>query len=221
MFLDVRTLRAWRRRLSSFADTACIMDAVARAYRKLKKRAERQDATRLRIVEATIELHRTIGPTATTVSRDRGARRRRPGDRLPPLPGRAHAVSWPAAVFTWSGTRCPSLAAWLAISGSRPSACASALAEVYAYHRANEAMFAHVLADARDHAVMGPYHAHWQRAADVLVAPVASCGVARRKLLRAAISLALSFDTWRTLTRDHGLSDPQAVDVALRLARES
>jgi hypothetical protein len=92
----------------------------------------------------------------------------------------------------------------------------SALTEVYAYHRANEAMFSHVLADARDHEVMEPYHAHWQRAADVLVAPWGVRG-RRRALLRAGIGLALSFDTWHTLARDHRLTDPQAVDVALRL----
>lgn len=34
----------------------------------LKRRAERQDETRRRIVEAAIELHQTIGPAATTVS---------------------------------------------------------------------------------------------------------------------------------------------------------
>ncbi|MGE5273635.1 MAG: hypothetical protein ACM3QU_07720 [Verrucomicrobiota bacterium] len=38
-----------------------------------------------------------------------------------------------------------------------PERVRSALAEIYAYHRANEAMFSHVLADAR-HVVMRPYH---------------------------------------------------------------
>jgi hypothetical protein len=95
----------------------------------------------------------------------------------------------------------------------------SALAEVYAYHRANEAMFSHVLADVRDHDVLRPYHTHWQRAADVLVAPWRLRGRART-LLRAGIGLALSFETWRALVRDHGLTDRQAVEVAARLARE-
>ena len=40
---------------------------VTRPYR-LKRRAERLDETRQRIVEAAIELHQTIGPAATTVS---------------------------------------------------------------------------------------------------------------------------------------------------------
>ena len=40
---------------------------MSRKY-ELKRRAERQDETRLRIIEATIELHQTIGPYATTFS---------------------------------------------------------------------------------------------------------------------------------------------------------
>ena len=38
-----------------------------RAYNQ-RRRAESQEATRLRIVEATVELHRRIGPAATTIS---------------------------------------------------------------------------------------------------------------------------------------------------------
>jgi hypothetical protein len=107
---------------------------------------------------------------------------------------------------------------WLGISDPAERV-RSALAQVYAYHRANEAMFSHVLADARDHDVMRPYHAHWERAADILVAPWRVRG-RRRTLLRAGIGLAMSFDTWRALVRGHGLTDAQAVEVALRVSSE-
>src|SRR5207245_1151171 len=60
----------------------------------------------------------------------------------------------------------------------------TALAEVYAYHRATEPMISHVLADARDHEVVAPYHAHWRRAAEVLVRPWRARG-RRQALLRA------------------------------------
>ena len=40
---------------------------MGRSY-QLKRRAERQDETRQRIIEATIELHQTVGPAATTVT---------------------------------------------------------------------------------------------------------------------------------------------------------
>ena len=63
---------------------------MARAY-QLKRRAERQDETRQRIVEATIELHQTIGPAATTVTEIAQRAGVRTRDSLPSLPRRAHA----------------------------------------------------------------------------------------------------------------------------------
>ena len=77
-------------------------------------------------------------------------------------------------------------------------------------------MFARALADVRDHPVMEPYHDHWRRAADVLVQPWEVRG-RQRTMLRAGIALALSFDTWRTLALDQGLTDEQAGDLMLRL----
>jgi hypothetical protein len=78
-------------------------------------------------------------------------------------------------------------------------------------------MFSRVLADARDHEAVAPYHAHWARAGDVLVAGRRERG-RRRTLLHAGIAPALAFDTWRVLVREQGLTDEQAVEVALPLA---
>lgn len=73
------------------------------------------------------------------------------------------------------------------------------------------------LGEARGHEVMKPYHAYWAGAVEVLLAPFKARG-RRREELRAGITLALSFDAWRTLAREQGLSDERAVEVALRLA---
>ena len=40
-----------------------------------------------------------------------------------------------------------------------------------------------------------------------------------RVLLGATIGLALDFQTWRTLVREQGLSDEQAVEVMARMVR--
>src|SRR5947199_6393088 len=53
--------------MSSFAVRHVSLFPVSRSY-QLKRRAERQDQTRQRIIEATIELHETIAPKATTFS---------------------------------------------------------------------------------------------------------------------------------------------------------
>ena len=188
-------------------------DFVPRSY-TLKQRAERQDETRERIVDATIELHQTIGPTATTISQiaeragvGRVTVYRHFPDELtlaracsgkylrhnqPPDPERWHSVADPAEQLR------------------------VALRETYGYHRATAQMFSHVLADARDHPVMVPYHQHWRRAADVLLEPWHVRG-RRRARTRAAIALALSFDTWRTLCEENGLSDREAAETGARL----
>jgi hypothetical protein len=53
---------------------------------EMKKRAERQRETRRKIVEATVELHRTRGPAHTTVSEIAKRRGGEQADRLQPLP---------------------------------------------------------------------------------------------------------------------------------------
>lgn len=189
---------------------------MARAY-TLKRRAESREATRSRIVEAAIELHQTIGPSATTVTdiAERAGVGRVTVYRH--FPDEA-ALAWACSGLYLQRNPPPDEEAWRAIAdpGERLRA---GLGETYAYHRATEAMISHVLADARDHEVMEPYHAHWRRAVDVLAAPFRARG-RRRALLRGGIAVALSFDTWRTLVREQGLTEEQAVEVALRLAGE-
>lgn len=186
---------------------------MARSY-ELGRRAERQEETRERIIDATIELHQTIGPAATTVAdvaRRAGVGRVTVYRHFPDEPTLSRACSGKY----FAEHPFPDLAAWAAI-GDPVLRARAAVTESYAYHRANEAMFAHVLADAREHPVMAPYHQYWSGAADVLMAGRAARG-RRRTLLRAAVALALSFDTWRTLAREQGLADAQAAELMLGL----
>lgn len=186
---------------------------MPRAY-ELGRRAERQDETRERIVDATIELHQTIGPAATTVAdiaRRAGVGRVTVYRHFPDEPTLSRACS--GKYFAQHPF--PDLAAWRAIPDP-VERTRVAVTESYAYHRANQAMFSHALDDAREHAVMAPYHRYWSDAADVLMAGRGARG-RRRTVLRAAIGLALSFDTWRTLAREQGLSDGQAAELMLGL----
>jgi AcrR family transcriptional regulator len=188
---------------------------MARSY-QLKRRAQRQDQTRQRIIEAAIELHQTIGPAATTVSDI--AERARVGRvtvyrHFPDEPTLARACSGQY----FERHPLPDPEQWQAIPNP-VERLRIGLRETYTYHHATEAMMTRVLADARDHPVVAPYHAHWRHAADVLTEPWRGRG-RRRILLRAAITLALSFDTWRTLTREQHLTDDQALELMLRLTR--
>ena len=189
---------------------------MARAY-QLKRRAERRDETRQRIVDAAIELHQTIGPAATTVTeiaQRAGVGRvtvyRHFPDEL--TLGRACNGRY------FERHPAPDLERWRAIHDPHERLRAG-LAEAYAHHRRTEAMMTHVLADAREHPVMAPYHEYWRRAAAILAAGWGVRG-RRRTLLRAAIALALSFDTWRTLAREQRLTDEQAVELMVRLTSD-
>lgn len=183
---------------------------------ELKRRAERQDKTRERIVEAAIELHQTIGPAATTISEiaDRaGVGRVTVYRHFPDELTLARACSG----RYFERHPAPDPESWRSI-GEAETRLRTGLTETYAYHRATRRMISHVLADARDHPVMAPYHEHWRRAVEVLLEPWRARG-RQRTYLRAAIALALSFDTWRTLSQEQGLTDAQAVVLALRLAQ--
>jgi AcrR family transcriptional regulator len=188
---------------------------MGRTY-QLKRRAERRDQTRQRIIEATIELHQTIGPAATTVSEI--AERAQVGrvTVYRHFPDEA-TLSRACSGQYFERHPLPDPDRWRAIADPSER-LRTGLRETYAYHRATEAMMTRVLADARDHPVMAPYHAHWRHAADVLVAPWRARGH-RRTLLRAAIALALSFDTWRTLVSAQELTDRQALELMLHLVR--
>ena len=189
---------------------------MARAY-QLKRRAERQDQTRQRIIEAAIELHQTIGPAATTVSEI--AERAQVGR----VTVYRHFPDELALARSCSGQYferhpLPDPERWRAIADPEER-LRTGLRDAHAYHRATEPMIARALADARDHPVMAPYHAHWRHAAGVIAAAWQVRGK-RRTLLRAGIALALGFDAWRTLVRGEQLSDEQAVELLVRLTRD-
>jgi AcrR family transcriptional regulator len=98
----------------------------------------------------------------------------------------------------------------------------SALAEVYAYHRQTEPMMTNITRDAQVHpltrGMAQPYLQHWDRMRYVLVT---GWGVEdeRLGLLLAALGHALDFQTWRSLVRQQGLNDEQALEIVAAMVR--
>lgn len=214
MYLDIATNlqeRAPRRQVSRYS---VYRGGVARRY-ELKQRAERRDATRQRIVAATIALHETVGAARTTI----GEIAERAGV------GRVTVYrhfSSEEALFEacsshyFSQHPFPDLQRWRQIPDPR-ARLREGLRESYAWHSENRKMIAMALAEARDLPIMSAYHAFWHEAAETLTAPWRLRG-ARRSRLEAAIALALSFDTHRTLTVERGLGDDQAIELMVGLA---
>jgi len=187
---------------------------MVRPY-QLKQRAERQRRTRQKIVDAAIELHQAKGVAATSM-RDIAAKA-----KVGTVTVYRHFADEAALVDACSGTYFerhpfPDLARWRAIADPRERLRAG-LCEAYAYHRATAPMIAMALDEVRNSPVMAPYHAYWRAAAEVLLAAWPEQRPWRQQL-KAALALAVSFDTWRLLVRDQGLSDEQAIDLMMRLA---
>jgi AcrR family transcriptional regulator len=174
--------------------------APKRKY-ELKKRAEEMAGTRLRITEAAIELHGTIGPSRTTMSAvaQRAGVERRTLYRHFPTEADLFAA---CSSHYFTANPWPDLRACRAIPDPRQR-LAQALDELYAYYESTEPMFSNVIRDAELVSVareaVAPLHAYLEDAVEILTAGRSARG-RRRDLLVAAVRHALAFSTWRSLT---------------------
>ncbi len=179
---------------------------MARTY-KLKRRAETQAETRRRIVEAAVELHSTIGPAATTfsmVAEKAGVQRHTLYRHFPDERSMAMACSGLAQ----ERDPLPDAEAWRAIAdpGERLRV---GLRAIYDWFERNESLLGCVLRDAEHDALVreisalryGPGLGKWRTA----------LGAGLKVRQRAMLALALSFHTWRTLAREAGLKQADAV----------
>lgn len=186
---------------------------VTRRY-ELKRRAVLQDETRQRIVDATIELHKTIGAAETTISeiaKRAGVGRVTVYRHFPD----EETLFFACSGYYFSQHPFPNIERWREVADPLER-LRQGLRESYAWHRENAEMISMALAEARDLPMMAPYHAFWDRAAETLAAAWRVRG-RRRSNLKAAIALALSFETHRTLTREQHVTDEQASELMARL----
>jgi AcrR family transcriptional regulator len=183
---------------------------------ELKERARRQEETRQRIVDATVALHREVGPARTTiaeVARRAGVGRVTVYNHFPDEVSLLTACS---AHFVASHPP-PDPGAWAAIADPE-ARLHTALEQVYRYCRENGAMLGNVARDAALVPALAEVLAtsgaseHGEAMRDVLLAGRDLRGGARRRV-RAAIGLALEYATWQQLTAGEGLTDQEAAAV--------
>ena len=183
------------------------------------RRAERVASTRLRIVEAAVELHGTIGPAATTVTAVAG----RAG--VPRLTVYRHFAT-DGELFQACSDHFLSLnpppdpRPWLEIADPAVRA-RGALADIYAYYRRNRAMLANVFRDAGRVSALEPTLAGYRlfRAAipEVLAEGWTEEAAARARVLGAA-GVAIDFRTWQALDSE-GMPPEAAAGLMLGLLR--
>lgn len=186
-----------------------------------RKRAALQADTRLRITEATAQLHRTVGPARTTISaiaelagvRRATVYRHFPDERSLFLACSGH--------FAEANPR-PDPARWWAI-GDAEQRLRVALDELYGWYERTEPMMTNILRDADSmpiiHEIAAPRFAYMASLAEGLER---GWDVRGRRLqqLRAALALALDFRVWHTLW-ERQLDRSEAVELMVTLVRAS
>jgi AcrR family transcriptional regulator len=183
---------------------------MTRTY-TLRKRAESQAETRRRIVEATVDLHSSVGPAHTTLSmvaERAGVQRHTLYAHFPD----ERSLFLACSGFAMERDPLPDAQPWRAIE-DRDERLRTGLGAIYAWYERNAGLAACVLRDAESHPLtrevtelrMGPYMAAYQ---SVL-------GTRLTAKQRALLQLAVSFQAWRTLT-DAGLKSVAAARLMVQ-----
>jgi AcrR family transcriptional regulator len=189
----------------------------SRAGRKvtLRARAVRQEETRERIVSATVDLHESVGPLATTISAiaERAGVQRLTVYRHFPT----EELLFAACTNHHFGLHPPpDLTSWAGIADPMERS-ETGLRDLYRFWADIDQMAASVL---RDHEVApdrvgGGLITFMHAAADLLTAPWPSEG--ERFVLRGVMGHLVHFRTWQTLVRDQGLDLDEALAASLAM----
>ena len=179
---------------------------MARIY-TLKRRAEQQEQTRQRIVEAAVDLHSSIGPAHTTISMvaERAGVQR--------YTFYAHFPDERSLLLACSGLVAerdplPDAEAWSGLD-DQSERLRTGLRAIYDWYDRNTGLLGCVLRDAE-------HYEPARRISEMRFGPVMASyhdalGAGLTAKQRGMLVLALSYFTWRTLAREAGLKQAAAV----------
>ena len=193
---------------------------MTRKY-ELKRRAQHQERTRQRIVEAALQLHGTVGPARTTISaiaERAGVRRMTVYRHFPD----ERALFEACTTHGYATFPPPDPTPWRKVADPE-ARLRRGLGELYAYYRLTGSMWVRFLRDADEIPVLAelgvaPYLEYLEMVREVLAVGWGVRGK-RRKRLIAALGHALELQSWISLTERQGLDDEQAVDFMVRTVR--
>jgi AcrR family transcriptional regulator len=190
-------------------------DESQRSYR-MARRSENVDDTRLKIVEATVELHSTLGPAATTVmgiADKAGVTRATVYRHFPD-----EVSLFDACSMHWFSQQVqPNPNVWAQIASTEERLQAG-LADLYRFYRNGEPMLTLIY---RDLEYLPAKHQLELQEKDDYCREVLLATFPKRTRtenhLRAIVGHAVSFGTWRSLCINNQLSNKAAVDVMVDL----
>jgi AcrR family transcriptional regulator len=173
---------------------------------EMRRRAESQRETRLRITESAVALHGTLGPSRTTmgaVAEHAGVRRSTLYRHFPD-----EAALFDACSAHWSAANPPPDPSGWAPIESPDARLATALEELYAFYARTAAMLENMFRDEQTMATVrerfAAFHSYQGVVLDTLMAGRRLRGGARQRV-RAALGHATAFSTWRSLVVEQGL----------------
>ena len=185
--------------------------AGSRVYRK-KSRAKQQEETRQRIVESAVALHESIGgETTVTMIADRAGVSRITVYRH--FPDEQSLLQ--ACTQHYLGANPPpDPSGWMSFI-DRNERLRAALTEIYGYHRRTERMMDQGFAESVTNEILAelfqPYLDFWNQVRDMLAAAWEGDAIA------PIIGHAIDFRTWKTLVREQGMPEEQAVELFVDL----
>ena len=189
---------------------------------RMKRRAELEELTRRRITESAVALHEELGPARTSISaiaERAGVRRSTVYRHFPD-----EDVLFEACSSHWRAANPPpSPGAWISIDDPAQRT-ERALRDLYAFYARTEGMYSSLL---RDEALvpnvqrrLRDFYSYLEAIEDALIAGRRLRGRALRRT-RAAMGHALAFATWRSLVREQGLGDDEAVALMAALVEHA
>ncbi|MFI6144389.1 TetR/AcrR family transcriptional regulator [Streptomyces sp. NPDC051109] len=181
---------------------------------EMRKRADDVSRTRQRIIEAALHLHGTAGPASTSIAAiaDRAGVTRLTVYRHFP----DETALFEACSGHWlSLQRLPRPEVWGAFEDPFERLTAG-LTDIYRFYRSGEQMLTLVIRD--QHAVPQPIREAREELTRKYVEALAGAWTeAESPVRRAVIGHAVAFSTWRSLCREQGLADREAVEVMATL----
>ncbi len=188
-----------------------------RPYRK-KRRAEQEARTRLKITEAAVKLHGTVGPSRTTikdVAAEARVQRATVYRHFPDL----ESLFMSCSAHWASLNPPPDPSAWARIAD--PDArLRHALTELYTWYAWAEPMLRNVLRDAplvpASARASEGFQDHFRALHAALMVGRRTRGRPRIRTA-AAIGHALDFNTWGSLAREHRLETDETVELMAAL----
>ncbi len=193
------------------------MSTEKRPYR-MTHRADSQQATRLRITESAVELHRTLGPSQTTmagVADHAGVQRSTLYRHFPD-----ETALFDACSAHWYALHPPpNVNGWREIADPQER-LVTGLTELYAWYRETETMLEAIIRDQTLVPDLGrrftAFYERLDRAHDVLMAGRRLRG-RRQTEVSSLLRLALAFESWRSLCSESGLEDRVAAELVASL----